>query len=86
MRLATKNKDAQFSCRMTEMERADLDTMAKRYDRPRAWVVRKLIRVFGGLERGREEGALIAEEKATLTVLRKAMRAPVLPADEGDGE
>lgn len=81
MRLVTK-QDAQFTCRMTPMERADIDTMAKRYDRPRSWVVRKLVRVFGGLERGREEGSLTPEEKATLVVLRNAMRAPVLPAEE----
>ena len=81
MRLVTK-QDAQFTYRMTPMERADVDTLAKRYDRPRSWVVRKLIRIFGGLERGREEGSLSEEEKATLAVLRKAMRAPVLPAND----
>lgn len=81
MRLVTK-QESQFTLRMTPMERADVDTMAKRYDRPRGWVFRKLIRTFADLERGQDSGTLSDQEKATLAVLRKAMRAPVLPAEE----
>ncbi len=83
MRLAVK-QDSQFTVRMTPMERADIDTAAKRYDRPRSWVLRKFIRTFGDLERGHEEGSLSDQEKAALVVLRKAMRAPVLPGDAGE--
>jgi len=79
-----QKKDAAFSIRMTPEERGSLDTIATKYDRPRSWVVRKLVKRFGILEQ-RGEGKRISEkERAALEVMQEGMRQPLAPVREED--
>lgn len=84
-----RGQDKSFSIRMTGPERAVLDKVATKYDRPRGWVIRKFIRILGSLEKTASAGALNASEKAALDIIRKGMAEHVNPScDEewGDDE
>ena len=69
---------------MTIQERIGLDDLAGRYDRPRGWILRKLIGLFSGLEKAREAKTLSPPERDMLIVIRKGMNEPVRPGAESE--